>query len=192
MCGCKCDHDLICSRKIFQTRTHSVSQFSVFMSSFMSLKTPFHPSIFHHSCDDHTHILFQSLLTSWRILGATRSCCTPGRAGTMHLVFLSGSTTRTLWSSVTKPPKAMVRTSPSARWPQMNTWWLKGCKIKGILFALFRICRHWSLLALLVWEWHLWARYRESLQNHRAPLSEPACVCEAETLQPIRPKIHQP
>lgn len=56
----------------------------------------------------------QSLLTSWQILGATRSCCTPGRAGTMNPVILSGSTTRTLWSSVTKLIEAMVRTSPSA------------------------------------------------------------------------------
>lgn len=56
----------------------------------------------------------QSLLTSWQILGATRSCCTPGRAGTMNPVILSGSTTRTLWSSVTKLIEEMVRSSPSA------------------------------------------------------------------------------
>lgn len=45
----------------------------------------------------------------------------PGKAGTMKPVLLSGTTTRSLWTSVTKPLEPMVRTSPSARQPQMNT-----------------------------------------------------------------------
>lgn len=121
----------------------------------------------------------------------------PGKAGTMKLVLLSGRTMRSLWTSATKPLKLMVRISPSARQPQMNTsagsrtFWLEGCKMKGFVFVLFRICRHWRLLALLVWEWHLWAGYRGSLQNHRTTLPKPACLCEAETLQPIWPQIYQ-
>lgn len=141
---------------------------------------------------------FQSLLTSWRILGATRSCCSPGRAGTMNPAVLSGSTTRTLWSSATKPIEAMVRTSPSARQPQMSTAgshtgeFAERMQNKRECFVLSRFRRHWSLLALLVREWHLWAGPRGALQNHRAPLSEPARLCEAEALQPIWLKIHQP
>lgn len=126
----------------------------IYSRGFLSLCLP---AIFRHF---HCILLYflmldlfpQSLLTSWQILGATRSCCTPGRAGTMNLVILSRSTTRTLWSSATKLIELMVRSSPSAATLLAITResWLKGWKIKGNVFVLFRFRRHWSLLALLV------------------------------------------
>lgn len=113
---------------------------------------------------------FQSSLKSWPTPGATRSCYMPGKRGTMNQVYLSRSTTKGLWSSATKPIEAMVRNLPLTmthseydkefcfHWHYMHH------------FVLFRICRHWRLVALLVWKQDLWAGYGGTLQNNRTPL----------------------
>jgi len=69
---------------------------------------------------------------------------------------------------------------------------LKSKWLNRKLGILFRICWHRSWLALLVWDWKLWAGYRRTLQDHRATLPEPACFCAPPALQPVRSQIHQP
>lgn len=52
---------------------------------------------------------FQNSRISWQTPATTRSCCLPGRAGTMHRACRSGNTTPVSSSSATLPPKEMVR-----------------------------------------------------------------------------------
>lgn len=59
-------------------------------------------------------------------------------------------------------------------------------------FFYFRICRHWSRLEVLVWDWYLRGWFGKTLPDNWAPLPEPACICAPPTLQTIWTQVHKP